>query len=57
MASPLRDGARVLDEDQQSKDMMMNELKEIKILVMDINRRILLGLMVMLALLVVVAMK
>lgn len=48
-ASPLRDGARVSADDQRSRDMMIDELKEIKILLKDINGMIFLGLMVMLA--------
>ena len=52
--SLLQDGARVSAEDQRSKDMTINELKEIKLLLKDINGRIFLGLMVMLAMLVVI---
>ena len=45
-------------EDQQSsKDMMIDELKEIMLLFKDINGRIFFRLMVMLAMLVVIAMK
>jgi len=40
---------RVSAEDQRSRDIMIDELKEIKTLLKDINGRIFLGLMVMLA--------
>ena len=48
---------RVSDEEESSKHAMVNELREITMLLKDINGRILVGIIVMVAILVAITMK
>ena len=56
-ANPVVDRRRLLDEDELSRDGMVNELKEVNMILKDISGRILLAVIVMVAILVSVAMK
>ena len=56
-AKPMEDRRRVLDEEESSEHAMVNELREITMLLKDINGRILVGIIVMVAILVAIAMK
>jgi len=47
----------MLEEEQLSRDDMVNEIKETTMILKDINGRILLGIVVMVAILVSIAMK
>ena len=56
-ANATEDRRRVLDEDASNNHAMGNELREIIMLLKDINGRILVGIVIMVAILLVIAMK
>ena len=53
----MEDKGRVLDEEESRKHAMVNELREITMPLKDINGRILVGIIVLVAILVAIAMK